>query len=95
MKDTSLATLWDAGLDKQAHEKDHRHVHWFSRRGGSSRRVWYCNLCGEEIDRESAKYPVTHHVWEAIRVHRELHIQEAKNERPGTARGAAREDAGR
>lgn len=43
------------------------------RRGGSSRRQYVCNICGDIVDTESAKYSMTRHASEAIDRHVAMH----------------------
>lgn len=61
--------------------KDYRVRHIVGIRGGSSKRRYNCNVCGVEVDSDSAKYPVTKHALNAIDAHAAAH--EAKLSRSG------------
>ena len=61
-------------LDAVAKLRNPRCSKWYGARGGSSKRYYQCNICGTEIDTESAHYPMTKHSATAIEAHRQAHL---------------------
>ena len=50
---------------------------WWGHTGsGGKRRVYKCNICGDWIDTESAKWKPTAHASKALREHKALHLAE-------------------
>lgn len=52
---------------------DGRARHIVGARGGSAQRCYRCNICGIEVDSESAQYPATRHAERAIFAHAASH----------------------
>lgn len=60
-------------LTAAAKIKKPRVKRWFGyKNSGTTRRV-YCYICGDLIDSDSASYPQTKHMTDAINAHREKH----------------------